>query len=190
MGSRLCNSWSKRKNTDRPPKEWDPEVKHPLGVDIFTEKNNFEMCFPLWTGHHLHCLRMRVTLNALLVGFQTKWLCWTMLLSQDKETRVQWPSLTPWRSCPRRLPAGYCWGSVRSAALCLAGGKQMDKSHTHKHVRIYSCITSFLLPLALRWPSTSTLTLTLNCLFQKLLGPCNGSTTSTNSHTHTYKHNY
>lgn len=94
------------------------------------EKKDFEMCFPLCTDSHLHWLQMLVTLNALLVVFQTKWLCWTMLLSQDKETRVQWPSLTPWRSCPRRFPAGYCWGSVRSAVLCLAGGKQMDKLHT------------------------------------------------------------
>lgn len=99
------------------------------------------MCLPRCTGHHLHCLQMWVTLIAL-VGFQTKWLCWAMLLSQDKETRVQWPSLTPWRSCPRRLPAEYCWGSVRSAALCLAGGKQMDKLHTRAYT-VYSCITVF-----------------------------------------------
>lgn len=110
-----------------------------LGGWYIKEKTGFEMCFPLWMSCHLHCLQMWVTLNGLLVFFQTKWLCWTMLLSQDKETRVQWPRLTPWRSHPGRLPAEYCWGSVRSAALCLAGGKQMDKLLTRAYILMYYC---------------------------------------------------
>lgn len=48
------------------------------------------------------------------------------LLAPLNETRVQWSHLTPW-TCPRWLPAGYCWGHVQSAALCSAGGKQMVK---------------------------------------------------------------
>lgn len=60
---------------------------------------------------------------------------------KTKKHRVQWPRLTPWTWCPRRLPAGYCWGSVQSAALCWAGGKQMDKSNTH--ISIYCTLLQY-----------------------------------------------
>lgn len=114
-----------------------------LGGWHFKQKKPFRNMFSFWTGHHLHCLRMWASLNVLLVGFQTKLLCWTMLLSQDKKTRVQWPSLTPWMLCPRRLPAGYCWGSVRSAALCLAGGRQMDISVMHCYTTLILFVVFF-----------------------------------------------
>lgn len=65
----------KKKKQCRAPNKCDPEVRAPSGVDVSKGKNYFEMCFPLWTGRHLHCLPMQVTLNALLVAFQTKWLC-------------------------------------------------------------------------------------------------------------------
>lgn len=84
------------------------------------------MFFCLCTGHHLLCPQA--------VVFQTQRPCWAALSSQNKESGVQRPSLTPCKWSPRRLPAGYCWGSVQSAALRLAGGKQMDKLNVHVHI--------------------------------------------------------
>lgn len=147
------------------------------------------MFFPC-TGHHLHHLPMHVTFSSWLVVFQTKWLCYTMLLSQEKETRVQWLSLTPWRSTPRQPPAGYCWGSVRSAALCLAGGKQMDKLHTH--VRTVLRKTWLLIPLA--YPKTNDPSASLKCvdqtkvLHQQPPGSYNGIKIRTLTHSNTQTH--
>lgn len=125
-----------RKNTDQ-PWEWNPEVKCPLWIN---KKATISKCV-------FHFARGPLAATCIVFNCKWPWVAYwlasrlngfvSMLLSQDKATRVQWPCLTPCRSCPRRLPAGYCWGNVRSAALCLAGGKQMDKSQTHAYIHLY-----------------------------------------------------
>lgn len=95
-----------------------------------------------------------------------------------------------------RVQGGFQLGTVEVVfdqllSAWLGVNRWTNHTHTHTQTRAYILLYyQFSTPISFKVALNFNPYLDLNCLFQKLLRPCNGSTTSANSHTHTSKPNY